>query len=235
MTRLTRVLLSTLVLTALSYPAWSQATWEGPTGVFLNPLALTLAPEKAQASAHYLNLQPYGTLTTFGGAYGITDKWEAGITHAALAVSGTQDLTIFHTKYVVLPFKGQAPQVAVGAILRDASGGDTTSDFYLTATKVFPGSVPVIASLTLRSTDGLGSGLFGKADDRTTEFGGFLGFQVTPRLILGAEVYEQPQVSPWQDLAARWTLDSSTFVDAGLARLNDTFNNQLALALTHQW
>ena len=219
----------------LASPAWSQATWEGPTGVFLNPLALTVPNGTWQASAHYLNLQPAGALTTFGVTYGADSRWEIGATYTSLAVGGGQDAVLLHTKYVVLPFKGDWPQVAVGAIVRDPSGGDATEDFYAVATKVFPGSTPVIASLTVRNTNGLGSGLFGKASSRTTELGGFLGIQATPKIIVGVEYYEQPTVSPWQDIAVRYIAGPHTFIDAGYARLNAAFDNQIAIGLTQQW
>ena len=103
------------------------------------------------------------------------------------------------------------------------------------ATKVFPAKTPVIASLTVRNTNGLGSGLFGKDTSRSTVLGGFLGVVAKPNLIIGVEYYDQPGADAWKDLAVRYTVSPDTYIDAGLARLNDTFKNQFAVAVTHQF
>ena len=237
MRNLTVFALFAVTILLLASPAWCQATWEGPTGVFLNPLALTLAGGKTQLSGHFLDLNPAGSLSTWGATQGFGSTLEVGLTHADLSVEGgpSTDLNILHAKWVALPFKGEWPQVAVGAIVRDPSGGDATEDFYAVATKVFPGSTPIIASLTVRNTNGLGSGLFGKASSRTTEFGGFLGVQASPKIIAGIEYYEQPDVSPWQDIAVRYIAGPHTFIDLGYARLNAAFDDQIAVALTQQF
>ena len=229
--------LITIAVLAASLPAWSQATWEGPTGVFLNPLALTQAQGKWQASAHYLNLQPVGSLTTLGLTYG-GGNWEAGITRANLAVGAPKDFAIdtLHAKYVVFPFKDEWPQIAIGGIARNTHGGDSTSDIYLAATKVFKTSTPIIASLTVRNTNADWSGLGGKDDTgRSTNLGGFLGFVVKPNLILGAEYYGQGDDPAWTDLVFRWTVSPSTFIDGGVAHISKDWNRQVAVALTHQW
>jgi hypothetical protein len=229
----------TLALAALALAAapiaWSQANWEGPSGVFMNPVAMTLGTGTAQASAHYLNLQPDASLTTFGVAYGAAENLEVGLTHINLTHGKGHDLVAAHAKYVVLPFKGEAPQVAVGGLVRVEDGGETTGDVYLAATKIFKLELPVIASLTVRGTNALGSGLFGKNDEWTAEFGGFLGIHPLPELIVGVEYYEQPTTAPWRDLAVRWIVDPATFVDAGIGHINGTFDNQIGAALTHQW
>jgi hypothetical protein len=215
--------------------SWSQATWDGPTGVFLNPLALTLGKGLTQVSMHHLDLQPAGSLTTYGVEYGVNERLELGVTEANLAVGGANAQDIFNAKYVVRPVGGKGPGVAVGTILRSTHGGDSTSDFYVVATQVFPTKAPIIASVTLRSTNGLGSGLFGKADDRSTQLGAVLAVQAGPNLIVGVEYYDQPDAPAWKDLAVRYVVSPNTFVDAGLADLNDTFDNQFAVALTHQF
>ena len=230
-----------LVVAALTFAVaasavHAQGTWEGPTGVFLNPLAIDLAKGQSQASIHYLNLQPAGTLTSYGYTYGATKNLELGLTRADLAVGGgINAVNIFHAKYIALPFKGQAPAVAVGTILRNAEGGDTTSDFYLVGTKVFPARAPVIASLTIRNTNALGSGLFGKDSGRSTQLGGFLGLQATPKVIVGLEYYGQPEGDDWKDVAVRYCLDPNTNIDAGIARINDSLKDQFAVALTHRF
>lgn len=226
------VLISVVAVSAV----YAQGTWEGPTGVFLNPLAINLAQGQTATSVHYLNLQPAGALTTYGLTYGAAKDFELGLTRADLAVGGgINAVNIFHAKYIALPFKGQAPAVAVGTILRNAEGGDTTSDFYLVATKCFPTKAPIIASLTVRNTNALGSGLFGKDSGRSTQLGGFLGVQATPKLIVGVEYYGQPAGDDWKDIAARYCFDANTNVDLGLARINDTFKDQFAVALTHRF
>lgn len=235
MSRLALTAALAVLALALSPAAWSQANWEGPSGVFLNPVAMALATGTAQASVHYQNLQPNAALTTFGVSYGAAENLEIGLTQVNLTHGDGHDLAIAHAKYVVLPFKGEAPQVALGGLVRTESGGETTGDVYLAATKVFPLKVPIIASLTVRGTNGLGSGLFGKNDEWTVEFGGFVGAHVHPQLIVGVEYYEQPTVSPWRDLCARWIVDQDTFIDAGVAHINGAFENQIAVALTHQW
>lgn len=228
--------LTVVALTVLAASfAFAQGTWEGPTGVFLNPLAIDLAQGKTQASIHYLNLQPAGGLTTVGATYGVAKNLEVGLTYADLSAGAQTQFEILHAKYIALPFKGEAPAVAVGTILRNAEGGSSTNDFYLAATKVFPAKTPIIASLTVRNTNGLGSGLFGRDTERTWNVGGFLGVQALPNLIAGFEYYGQPKVEDWKDFAVRYIVDPNTFIDAGIARINDTFKNQLAVAVTHQF
>ncbi len=231
--RTVTTLLAVLLIVVAATAACAQGTCEGPTGVFLNPLALGLGRDKAAATFHYLNLQPAGSLTTYGLVYGAYDNLEVGVTRADLAVGGLTSIDLLHAKYV-WPGKGGAPNVALGGVLRlNEDDGPTTSDFYLAATKVFPSKTPVIASVTLRNTDGLGSGLFGKDDDRSFQLGGFLGVQATPKLIVGVEYYDQPEADAWLDLAARYVADANTFVDAGLARINDDLDDQFAVAVTH--
>lgn len=213
--------------------ACAQVNWEGQTGVFLNPLAFDLSQNKLETSAHYLSLEPAGSLTTYGLTYGAFQNFEVGLTRAELAVGGLTSLDILHGKYVWAGKNG-SPNLGVGATVRlTESGGPTTTDFYAVATKVFPSKTPVIASLTVRNTNALGNGLFGKDTDRTFQLGGFLGVQATKRLIVGAEYYGQPKADDWLDLAARYIADDKTFVDVGLARINDTFDNQFAVAVTH--
>jgi hypothetical protein len=229
------ILLSITVLVGLSAPGWSQATWEGPTGVFLNPLALTLPAGTSQASLHYLDLNPVGALTTEGVSFGFKGNWEAGITRDDLAVKGLTDLDLIHAKWVFLPAKNGAPSVAVGGIYRHTEGGSDTSDFYLAATEIVPGTTPVIASLTVRNTNGLGSGLFGEEGTRSTVLGGFLGVVPVKKLIVGVEYYAQPHAVAWEDVAARWNVDPNTNIDAGLAKITDTLDSQFAVGISHRW
>ena len=233
--KLTKLIIAAFALTVAVSAVHAQGSWEGPTGVFLNPLAIDLAKGKTSVSTHYLNLQPVGSLTTFGVTYGAAENLEVGYTRADLNAGGQSEINILHAKYIALPFKDEYPAVAVGAIVRDVVSGPTTSDYYLAATKVFPAKTPVIASLTVRNTDGVGSGLFGRDTERSFQVGGFLGVQASPKLIAGVEYYGQPAADDWKDIAVRYIADPNTFIDAGVARINSSLSDQFAVALTHQF
>lgn len=213
---------------------WPQSSWEGPTGAYLNPLALNLPPGQAQGAVHHLDLQPIGSLTTYGVSYGLTDRLEAGLTQTNLSVGGAGKNNIVHAKYILRPLVGGKTGVAVGAVLRDISGGPSTSDFYLVATHIFVSRTPVLASVTVRSTNGLGSGLFGKTD-RATEPGGFLGVQVRPNLIPNIEFLGQPDGPDWKDIGLRYIANPSTYWDFGLADVGNGLGDQVALGVTHQF
>ncbi|MHB8995902.1 MAG: hypothetical protein ACYC63_11710 [Armatimonadota bacterium] len=215
--------------------AFAQSTWEGPTGAYLNPLACNVADGKIQGSAHYLDLQPAGSLTTFGANYGLTDRLEIGITQASLSIGGSNKVDNLHAKYLLRPLGTGKPALALGTVLRNAHGGADTADYYLAATHIFPSSKPVIASLTIRSTNALGSGLFGKASGRTTQFGGFFGVQVTPKLIPNVEYYQQPDGDDWKDIGLRYIASPTTYWDFGIADVGGSLSNQFALGVTHQF
>jgi hypothetical protein len=225
-----------LLLLVVAIPGWSQATWEGPTGVFFNPLALTLPPGTSQASVHYLDLSKAGSLTTLSYAAGIAPGVEAGAAHIGLAVGGSSNANSAFAKWVALPAKGDAPAVAVGTTWRfPETGTDTNGDAYVAVTKIFPARTPIIASLTVRETDGNWSGLLGKEPNWTTQVGGFLGVVATPKLIVGGEYYAQPDAQAWKDVAVRWTASPTTNIDVGWAHLSSAFDNQYALGLSSRW
>lgn len=213
----------------------AQSTWDGPTGAYLNPLAINIGEGKTQGSVHYVDLQPVGSLTTFGAKYGITDRLEAGLTQANFSAGGSNKVDIFHAKYLLQPLGGGKPGIALGTVLRNGHSTASTSDFYLVGTHVFPTSKPIIASLAVRSTNALGSGLFGKASDRSTELGGFLGVQINPNLIPNVEYYQQPGGPAWKDLGVRYIASPTTYWDFGVADLGTGLSNQLALGVTHQF
>ncbi|NLC56435.1 MAG: DUF3034 family protein [Armatimonadetes bacterium] len=232
--------LGVAVLALLSAPktGYAQATWEGPTGVFLNPLALSLGKGQTQASVHFLDLQPAGSLTSVGVTHGLSPSWEVGVTRAALSAGGANNTNLIHAKWLALPLGkgGNWPGVALGAIYRKGENRTETSDLYVAVTKVFPTKTPVIVGLTARATNGLGSGLFGSARSHTIELGGVLaGVFFGGRVTAGVEYYEQPRVRAWRDLAVRWSLSPSTNIDAGLADLDSTFGDQVAVAVSHRW
>ena len=226
-----------LLLAAALSPGvgWCQANWEGPTGAFLNPFAMVIPKGQVQACAHYLNLQPIGSLATVGIVYGAAERLEVGITNGDLAVGKSNALWVAHAKYIIRPGQEPWPALAVGAIARDMPGGESTSDFYLAASRVFPTKVPIIANLSVRNTNGLGNGLFGRNHERTTEFGGFLGVMATKQLCVGLDYYEQPEAGVWKGLCVRYYVTDDTNIDAGVADLGDALDNQIAVAVTRRW
>jgi hypothetical protein len=225
-----------LFVLVAAIPGWSQATWEGPTGVFFNPLALTLPAGTSQASVHYLDLSGAGSLTTVSYAAGLAHGVELGAAHIGLAVGGSANSNSVFGKWVAFPGSKDAPAVAIGTTWRfPETGKDANGDGYVAVTKIFPARTPIIASLTVRETDGNWSGLFGKEDNWTTQVGGFLGVVATPKLIVGGEYYAQPDSDAWTDIALRYTASSTTNIDVGWAHLSDAFDNQYALGLSSRW
>lgn len=225
---------SLLVLVISINVSWAQSTWDGPTGAYLNPLAINLEKGQGQAHIHYLDLQPAGTLTTYGASYGLTERFELGLTQANLSLGGTQKVDVLHAKYLLQPLGSGKPGVALGGLLRHAHGGSNTQDIYLVGTHVFPASKPVIASVTVRNTNGLGSGLFGKDTRRSTQFGGFLGVQVG-KFIPNVEYYEQPGGKAWKDVGVRYVANANTIWDFGIADVANGLEEQFALGVTHKF
>ncbi len=233
--RYTTLYLTITLTLVLPTAVLAQASLEGPTGVFLTPLAYTLPEGTVQGSMHFADLQPLGTLTTLGVTAGLPGGFEVGLTRAAFAVGGTNNTDVLHAKWAALPEKHRAPAVSIGAILRRTHGGDSTADLYLVATKVFPTKTPVIVSANVRSTNGIGFGLLGKSD-REMEIGGFLGFVVNPRLIVGWEAARQPGAAPtWSDFCFRYSPTPDTNIDGGLADLGPGLDDQVAVAFTRRF
>jgi len=231
------VLLLTLGVAAiLPTMGFAQANLEGPTGVCLTPLAYTLPGGTTQASTHFVDLEPLGTLTTLGLTVGLPNGVEVGFTREAMAVSGTANTNVFHAKWAAVAEKARAPAVSLGAILRDPEGsGGSTADVYVVASKVLPGKTPVIVSANARSTDGVGFGLLGEAD-REVEYGGFVGFVVHPKLILGWEAAQQPGgARTWSAFVFRYSPSQDTNIDGGIADLGSGLDNQIAVVLTRRF
>jgi hypothetical protein len=137
--------------------------YEGPTGVFVTPLAST-APSPANGvgrpviAAHVLAGGPViGTFTTFSVTEGLARRFEVGYTreeHAAGSTAGLSPLwrdgfNIFHGKANLVPENAGktkwVPAISSGGILRtndslvfDGSNGQTriNADLYIVATKV---------------------------------------------------------------------------------------------------
>lgn len=226
-----------LSLTAiLPGSCFGQASLEGPTGVCLTPLAYTLPGGTTQASMHFVDLEPLGTLTTLSVTAGLRHGIEVGFTREAMAVGGTVNTNVFHAKWAAVREKAHSPAVSVGAIVRNPEGsGGSTSDFYLVGSKILPGKTPVILSANARSTDGVGFGLLGEAD-RETKYGGFVGFVVHPKLILGWEAAQQPGgARTWSAFCFRYSPTEDTNIDGGIADLGSGLDNQLAVVLTRRF
>jgi len=232
------IVLSLILSLAAILPGscFGQANLEGPTGVCLTPLAYTLPVGTTQASVHFVDLEPLGTLTTLSLSTGLPHGVEVGYTREAMAVSGTANTNVFHTKWAAIPEKAHSPAVSVGAIVRNPEGsGGSTSDFYLVGSKILPGKTPVILSANARSTDGVGFGLLGEAD-RETEYGGFVGLVVHPKLILGWEAAQQPgSARTWSAFVFRYCPSEDTNIDGGMADLGSGLDDQLAVVLTRRF
>jgi hypothetical protein len=222
--------------TLLPSVGFAQAGLEGPTGVCLTPLAYTLPGGVTQASMHFVDLGQLGTLTTVGVSKGLHCGVEVGLTREALAVGGTVNTNVLHAKWAAVPEKPHSPALSVGAVLRDPEGsGGSTSDFYLVASKILPGKTPVILSANARSTDGIGFGLLGESD-RETKYGGFVGFVVHPKLILGWEAAQQPGgARTWSAFVFRYSPTEDTNIDGGIADLGPGIDDQLVVVLTRRF
>lgn len=166
--------------------------YEGPTGVFVTPLAYTSAsPAKGvgnpSVSYHFLAGGPViGDFSTVSVTEGFAKRFEAGYTseiHAGADPTGlwASDFSIIHGKATIISENAGktkwVPAVAIGGILRvndndalDGKSGQTTKngDIYAVATKVvtqIDKKVPVLLSAGIRGTNSSLWGLGGNAPD----------------------------------------------------------------------
>jgi len=182
--------------------------YEGPTGVFVTPLAATAGSPAHGAghpviSYHVLAGGPViGTYTTVSFTEGFGKYFEAGYTredHAAGDTAGlsplwTDGLNIFHAKAVVVPENAGktkwVPGIAIGGIARtnDSNVGDgtngqtkTNGDIYVVATKIVTQTkkVPLVLDAGVRGTNASLWGLGGNAPDFEARAFGALGFVFT--------------------------------------------------------
>ncbi|MDR3752068.1 MAG: DUF3034 family protein [Terracidiphilus sp.] len=182
--------------------------YEGPTGIFVTPLAATSASPAHGAghpsiAYHVLAGGPViGTFNTVSFTEGFAKRFELGYTredHAAGNTTGlsplwTDGLNLFHAKAVVVPENAGktkwVPAIAVGGIARtndsyvgDGSGGQarTNGDFYLVATKIVTQTkkVPLLLNAGVRGTNASLWGLGGNAPDFQARAFGALGFVFT--------------------------------------------------------
>jgi hypothetical protein len=201
------ILLFALVFVVHSSVAQSLG-YEGPTGVFVTPLAATAASPAHGAghpviSYHVLAGGPViGTWTTVSLTEGFGKYFEAGYTRedhaagntAALSPLWTDGLNIFHAKAIVVPENAGktkwVPSIAIGGIARtnDSNVGDgtngqtkTNGDIYVVATKIVTQTkkVPLVLNAGVRGTNASLWGLGGNAPDFEARAFGAVGFVIT--------------------------------------------------------
>jgi hypothetical protein len=183
--------------------------YEGPTGVFVTPLASTAASPAHGAghpviAYHVLAGGPViGTWNTVSITEGFAKRIEVGYTredHAAGNTAGlsplwTDGFNIFHGKVNLVPENAGktkwVPAISVGGIVRtnDSNVGDgsngqtkTNGDIYVVGTKVitqFSKKVPVLLNAGVRGTNSSLWGLGGNAPDFSARGFGALAFVFT--------------------------------------------------------
>jgi hypothetical protein len=200
-----------ILLFAIAFVARNAAAqngYEGPTGIFVTPLAATAGSPAHGAglpaiSYHVLAGGPViGTWNTVSLTEGFAKRFEVGYTredHAAgndATYSGlwTDGLNIFHAKAIVVPENAGKtkwiPGIAIGGIARTndsnvwngANGqSKTNGDIYVVATKIVTQTkkVPLVLNAGVRGTNSSLWGLGGNAPDWTARAFGALGFVFT--------------------------------------------------------
>jgi len=182
--------------------------YEGPTGIFVTPLASTAASPanglgRPVISGHVLAGGPViGTFSTYSVTEGFAKRFEVGYTleeHAAGDTAGLSPLwkegfNIVHGKVNVVPENAGktkwVPGISVGAIGRfsddhvfNGTNGQTKSnaDFYFVATKVVTQTkkVPLVLNFGVRGTNASLWGLGGNAPDYEARAFGAVGFVFT--------------------------------------------------------
>jgi hypothetical protein len=202
-------LLLALTLSLTAHFAQAQSLgYEGPTGVFVTPLASTAASPAHGLGApviayHVLAGGPViGTFNTVSITEGLAKRIEFGYTredHAAgsnstLSPLWTDGFNIFHAKANIIPENAGktkwVPAISIGGIVRtnDSNVGDgtnkqskTNGDIYAVATKIVTQTkkVPLVLNVGVRGTNSSLWGLGGNAPDFEARAFGALGFVFT--------------------------------------------------------
>jgi hypothetical protein len=197
-----------IVLWFAAHAALAQSLgYEGPTGVFVTPLAaIATSPAHGAGhpviSYHLLAGGPViGTWSTVSFTEGFARRFELGYTrqdHAAgssasLSPLWTDGLNIFHGKAIVVSENAGktkwVPGIAIGGIARtnDSNVGDgangqarANGDIYLVATKIVTQTkkVPLVLNAGVRGTNSSLWGLGGNAPDWEARAFGALGLVV---------------------------------------------------------
>jgi hypothetical protein len=204
------ILFSFIVLTFAASTIHAQSLgYEGPTGIFVTPLASTAASPANGAghpviAYHVLAGGPViGTWNTVSFTEGFAKRFEAGYTredHAAGDTTGlsplwTDGFNIFHAKANLVPENAGktkwVPAISVGGIVRtndsnvfNGTNGQskTNGDIYLVATKVvtqIEKKVPILLNAGVRGTNSSLWGLGGNAPDFSARAFGAVAFVIT--------------------------------------------------------
>lgn len=186
----------------------AQLGYEGPTGIFVTPLA-AVSPSplhgvgRPTIAYHVLADGPViGDFNTVSFTEGFAKRFEVGYTRedhsagstAALSPLWTNGLNLFHAKAVVVPENfGKTkwvPGIAIGGIARtnDSNVGNgangqtkTNGDIYVVATKIITQTkkVPLVLNVGVRGTNASLWGLGGNAPDFVARAFGAVGFVFT--------------------------------------------------------
>jgi hypothetical protein len=201
-----------VVLLALSFATHTTQAqslgYEGPTGIFVTPLAATAASPVHGAghpvvAYHLLAGGPViGTFNTVSVTEGFAKRFEAGYTReihaqgdtASLSPLWTEGFNVIHGKANILDENhGKNPWVpalSIGGIVRtnvrnvggEIDAKDTNNgDIYLVATKVVTQTkkVPLVLNAGVRGTNASLWGLGGNAPEFAAKVFGALGFVLT--------------------------------------------------------
>lgn len=197
------------LLAFCSLPLEAQSLgYEGPTGVFVTPLAYVAASPakglgKPVVGYHFLAGGPvigdFSTVNITEGyagrtEFGYTSEIHAAGSNASLSPLWAEDFSIVHGKAILLPENygkhHAVPAISVGGILRfndhdvyNGTNGQTTKngDLYIVATKTITETkkVPILLSAGLRGTNAELWGLGGNAPDWTARGFGAIAFVFT--------------------------------------------------------
>jgi hypothetical protein len=207
--RVLKTLLLILALSLSTHFAQAQSLgYEGPTGIFVTPLAATAASPAHGLGApviayHVLAGGPViGDFNTVSITEGLAKHIEFGYTRedhsagssASFSPLWTNGFNIFHGKVNVLNENAGktkwVPAISIGGIARtnDSNVGDggngqskTNGDIYVVATKIVTQTkkVPLVLNAGVRGTNSSLWGLGGNAPDFTARAFGAVGFVFT--------------------------------------------------------
>lgn len=206
---------------------------EGQSGIFLNSLAYPLAPGAIEVSAHNVNLDDLGGVTTYNAATGLKNNLELGYTRVTSSVNGVKDQNLLNLKWQFNKETKDAPAIAIYTQYRDLASGDNSFDYGISVTKLFNlGKFPTVVDFGARSTKALGLGLFGFGSDRQIKLEGSVAVFVAKNFAIGTEFKQQVNAQTWKDIAFRYVVNKNLNIDAGIADLGPGLRNQIALAAT---
>ncbi len=227
------IVLVVLAVLATAGISMAALNLEGQSGVFLNTLAYPVAPSKIEVSSHNVDLDDLGSVTTYNFATGLRSNIELGYTGITSSVDGVKDQSLFLGKWQFVKETKSAPALALWAIHRSLTDGPSSTDYGVSATKIVKAAKrPLVLDLGVRSTRAIGLGLFGFQNDRDIKLEGTAAYFVTPKFAVGTEFKQQIGGRAWHDIAFRYAPSGSFNLDFGIANLNSTLDNQIALAAT---